>query len=102
MSNVLTQIIETKAAHIDSLKQRYPQSTLKPQISQRSLYQALSADKAGFILECKKASPSKGLIRDEFDPIAIAEVYSHYASAVSVLTDEAFFQVNPLPRYSKH
>ncbi|MCH1918658.1 bifunctional indole-3-glycerol-phosphate synthase TrpC/phosphoribosylanthranilate isomerase TrpF [Shewanella sp. A3A] len=92
MSNVLTKIVDTKAAHIESLKARFPEESLNPKISTRSLYQALSGDKAGFILECKKASPSKGLIRDDFDPIAIAEVYSHYASAVSVLTDEEFFQ----------
>ena len=92
MSNVLTKIVDTKAAHIESLKARFPEESLNPKISTRSLYQALRGDKAGFILECKKASPSKGLIRDDFDPIAIAEVYSHYASAVSVLTDEEFFQ----------
>ncbi|WP_417761581.1 bifunctional indole-3-glycerol-phosphate synthase TrpC/phosphoribosylanthranilate isomerase TrpF [Shewanella sp.] len=92
MSNVLTKIVDTKAAHIESLKARFPEESLHPKISTRSLYQALSGDKAGFILECKKASPSKGLIRDDFDPIAIADVYRHYASAVSVLTDEEFFQ----------
>ena len=40
----------------------------------------------------KKASPSKGLIRDEFNLDEIANVYKHYASAVSVLTDEKYFQ----------
>ena len=48
--------------------------------------------KACYILECKKASPSKGLIRDEFNLDEIANVYKHYASAVSVLTDEKYFQ----------
>ncbi len=43
-------------------------------------------------LECKKASPSKGLIRGEFNLDEIANVYKHYASAVSVLTDEKYFQ----------
>ncbi|VCV96874.1 Tryptophan biosynthesis protein TrpCF [Escherichia coli] len=45
-----------------------------------------------FILECKKASPSKGVIRDDFDPARIAAIYKHYASAISVLTDEKYFQ----------
>ncbi|MDI5036147.1 hypothetical protein MJM43_33750, partial [Salmonella enterica subsp. enterica serovar Montevideo] len=41
---------------------------------------------------CKKASPSKGVIRDDFDPARIASIYQHYASAISVLTDEKYFQ----------
>lgn len=92
MSNVLERIVATKQQHIEALKLRFPEESLTPKTSDRSLYQALSAKGAGFILECKKASPSKGLIRKDFDPIAIADVYSRYASAVSVLTDEAFFQ----------
>ncbi|MEL4427791.1 bifunctional indole-3-glycerol-phosphate synthase TrpC/phosphoribosylanthranilate isomerase TrpF [Shewanella indica] len=92
MSNVLERIVATKQQHIEALKLRFPEDNLTPKTSDRSLYQALSAKGAGFILECKKGSPSKGLIRKDFDPVAIADVYSRYASAVSVLTDEAFFQ----------
>ncbi|QWL04625.1 bifunctional indole-3-glycerol-phosphate synthase TrpC/phosphoribosylanthranilate isomerase TrpF [Shewanella indica] len=92
MSNVLERIVATKQQHIEALKLRFPEENLTPKTSDRSLYKALSAKGAGFILECKKASPSKGLIRKDFDPVAIADVYSRYASAVSVLTDEAFFQ----------
>ncbi|MDI8106950.1 hypothetical protein MJN85_30220, partial [Salmonella enterica subsp. enterica serovar Anatum] len=36
--------------------------------------------------------PSKGVIRDDFDPARIASIYQHYASAISVLTDEKYFQ----------
>ncbi|WP_394147795.1 bifunctional indole-3-glycerol-phosphate synthase TrpC/phosphoribosylanthranilate isomerase TrpF [Shewanella atlantica] len=91
-SNVLTRIVDTKAAHIDALKLRFPEATLEPKISDRSLFDALKAPNAGFIFECKKASPSKGLIRERFDVEAIADVYNYYAAAISVLTDEQFFQ----------
>ena len=65
--------------------------------SQRSFSQALRPDpgkKQGdaFILECKKASPSKGLIREDFDLEQILESYAPFASAVSILTDSEFFQ----------
>ncbi|MBV7315040.1 bifunctional indole-3-glycerol-phosphate synthase TrpC/phosphoribosylanthranilate isomerase TrpF [Shewanella sp. NIFS-20-20] len=92
MSNILTQIVETKHTHIAQLQQRFPAASLQPQTSTRSLYQALRQGPASFILECKKASPSKGLIRDDFDIDAIARVYGRHASAVSVLTDEQWFQ----------
>ncbi|WP_192021227.1 bifunctional indole-3-glycerol-phosphate synthase TrpC/phosphoribosylanthranilate isomerase TrpF [Shewanella sp. WPAGA9] len=91
-SNVLTKIVDTKVAHIASLKQRYPEATLQPKISDRSLFDALKAPNAGYIFECKKASPSKGLIRPNFDVEAIADIYGKYAAGISVLTDEQFFQ----------
>lgn len=90
--NVLTRIVDTKAAHIAALKLRFPEDSLIPKISDRSLFAALKATKAGYILECKKASPSKGLIRKDFDVEAIASIYTKYAAGISVLTDEQFFQ----------
>lgn len=91
-SNVLTKIVDTKAAHMEALKLRFPEAMLEPKISDRSLFDALKAPNAGFIFECKKASPSKGLIREHFDVEAIADVYNEYAAGISVLTDEQFFQ----------
>ncbi|WP_445772655.1 bifunctional indole-3-glycerol-phosphate synthase TrpC/phosphoribosylanthranilate isomerase TrpF [Shewanella sp.] len=91
-SNVLTRIVNTKVAHIAALKLRYPEASLQPKQSDRSLYHALKAPNAQFILECKKASPSKGLIRADFNVEAIADIYTQYAAGISVLTDEAFFQ----------
>ncbi|GGB50866.1 bifunctional indole-3-glycerol-phosphate synthase TrpC/phosphoribosylanthranilate isomerase TrpF [Shewanella inventionis] len=91
-SNVLTRIVDTKVAHIAALKLRFPEASLQPKISDRSLYNALKAPNAQYILECKKASPSKGLIRADFNVEAIADIYTQYAAGISVLTDEAFFQ----------
>lgn len=54
---------------------------------------ALCAPEMSFICECKKASPSKGLIASDFDPVAIAREYEEAgAAAVSVLTEPFFFQ----------
>ncbi|WP_406608958.1 bifunctional indole-3-glycerol-phosphate synthase TrpC/phosphoribosylanthranilate isomerase TrpF [Agarivorans sp. JK6] len=72
---------QTLASFIDQVKP-----------TERSFYDALSGSPAKFILECKKASPSKGLIRPEFDLDLIAGVYKNYAAAISVLTDTKYFQ----------
>lgn len=91
---VLNKIVQDKAVWLAERQQQQPlsafQSEIKP--STRSFYHALQGARTVFILECKKASPSKGLIREDFDPATIAGVYKHYASAVSVLTDEKYFQ----------
>jgi indole-3-glycerol phosphate synthase len=59
----------------------------------RGFVRAVSGERRHIIAEIKKASPSKGVIRQDFDPIAIARDYaSHGASAISVLTEEHFFQ----------
>ncbi|MFP1877657.1 bifunctional indole-3-glycerol-phosphate synthase TrpC/phosphoribosylanthranilate isomerase TrpF [Lonsdalea quercina] len=93
---VLTKIVRDKAEWLAQRRQQQPLADFQSQIvpSQRSFYQALKQTRPAFILECKKASPSKGLIREDFDPAAIAQVYKEYASAISVLTDEKYFQGN--------
>ena len=59
----------------------------------RGFARSLSGSQRKIIAEVKKASPSKGLIRADFDPLAIARDYAaHGASAISVLTEEHFFQ----------
>jgi indole-3-glycerol phosphate synthase / phosphoribosylanthranilate isomerase len=94
MATVLKKIIEDKQTWLTEQLAVKPINTFKSAIfpSDRNFYQALNQPKTVFILECKKASPSKGLIRDDFDPAAIAKVYKDYASVVSVLTDEKYFQ----------
>ncbi len=57
----------------------------------RSLRRALAGSSSRFILECKKASPSGGVLRPDLDPTAIGRAYAGVADAVSVVTDEAFF-----------
>ena len=98
MANVLEKIVADKRIEIAQLKIDKPLASfiddLKP--TTKDMYAALDRkqgkSQAGFILECKKASPSKGLIRADFDPKAICEIYDKYAAAISVLTDEKYFQ----------
>ena len=91
---VLDKIVGDKPQQISALQAQYPPqdvtSDLKP--STKSLFDALNTDNASYILECKKASPSKGLIRQAFDLSEIAGAYQHYAAGISVLTDSAYFQ----------
>lgn len=93
-TNVLAEIVAHKAKEVAKQKLELPladiQEFLPP--STRSLQQALSHSKSDFILECKKASPSKGLIREDFDLNQILDCYQDYASAISILTDKKYFQ----------
>ncbi|MBE2898591.1 bifunctional indole-3-glycerol-phosphate synthase TrpC/phosphoribosylanthranilate isomerase TrpF [Pasteurellaceae bacterium 20609_3] len=94
-ATILQKIVADKQHWIAERQARQPLSTFQGQVtpSDRDFYAALKPKaQPHFILECKKASPSKGLIRAEFDPTEIARVYKNYASAISVLTDEHFFQ----------
>jgi len=91
---VLNKIVADKAIWVAARKEQQPlasfQNEIKP--SERNFYDALQGARTAFILECKKASPSKGTIRENFDPVEIAGVYKDHASAISVLTDEKYFQ----------
>lgn len=94
MQTVLAKIVADKAIWVEARKQQQPLASFQNEIqpSTRHFYDALQGARTAFILECKKASPSKGVIRDDFDPARIASIYQHYASAISVLTDEKYFQ----------
>ncbi|MCA9077639.1 MAG: indole-3-glycerol phosphate synthase TrpC [Planctomycetaceae bacterium] len=98
MSDILQQICDHKRTEIDAAKCAVPVSDLQSQLTSaptvRDFVGSLR-DKhpMGLIAEVKKASPSAGLIRADFDPVAIAETYAaHGAACVSVLTDEKYFQ----------
>ncbi|RJG51185.1 bifunctional indole-3-glycerol-phosphate synthase TrpC/phosphoribosylanthranilate isomerase TrpF [Motilimonas pumila] len=93
-NTVLGKIIDDKKIWVAERKQQQPLASFEADLtpSDRSFYDALHADGTHFILECKKASPSKGLIRADFDIPLIAGAYKNHASAISVLTDTKYFQ----------
>ncbi|MFU2058032.1 bifunctional indole-3-glycerol-phosphate synthase TrpC/phosphoribosylanthranilate isomerase TrpF [Avibacterium volantium] len=94
---ILQKIVQDKMQWVAEKSQSFPLQDFEKNIekSDRSFYQALAQgthQRPAYILECKKASPSKGLIRADFNLDEIAQVYKHYATAISVLTDEKYFQ----------
>ncbi|BDQ27173.1 bifunctional indole-3-glycerol-phosphate synthase TrpC/phosphoribosylanthranilate isomerase TrpF [Helicobacter heilmannii] len=91
MHDLLKTMVEHKKKEVQALKKRYSlPAELRP--SQRNFKEALQERRTSFILECKQASPSKGLIRSPFDLVKIAKVYERYATCISVLTDEKYFK----------
>jgi indole-3-glycerol phosphate synthase len=98
--SILDQIIATKRQEIGLAKSRFSQGDLVEQIAgkerPRNFFHAVTAPgpkAVNLIAEIKKASPSAGVIRQDFDPVAIARAYeSAGADALSVLTDETYFQ----------
>lgn len=94
MAEVLAKIVRDKYQWVEARKLEQPLEGFKAELapSDRDFYQAVGDDHTAFILECKKASPSKGLIRDDFNLDYIASVYNNHADAISVLTDEKYFQ----------
>jgi indole-3-glycerol phosphate synthase len=80
------------AASISELKARIGDLEDVPRGFERHLREAAASDWTAIIAEVKKGSPSRGLIRQDFDPLEIAEIYQNNgATCLSVLTDEQFF-----------
>ena len=61
-----------------------------------NFYEALAKEGLSIIGEVKKASPSRGIIREDFEPVKIAKEYENAVDCISVLTEEHFFQGSPL------
>jgi indole-3-glycerol phosphate synthase len=98
MTSILDRIMASKREEIERAKVFASEDHLRRladrQPSPRDFLGAIRrADKIALIAEVKKASPSKGVIRETFDPVAIARIYEqHGAACISVLTDEPYFQ----------
>lgn len=94
MANVLEQIVADKREELKIKKAVLPLSQFKDSLSKstNSFFDALAAPGTSYIFECKKASPSKGLIRENFDLDEITHAYEKEAACFSVLTDEKYFQ----------
>ncbi|MEM8734300.1 MAG: indole-3-glycerol phosphate synthase TrpC [Planctomycetota bacterium] len=98
MTDILTQIVASKKQEVEASIRERPLRDLMKQADDapptRDFAAALVAsDAISLIAEVKKASPSKGVIREDFDPVAIAKAYAGAgASCISVLTDQQYFQ----------
>jgi indole-3-glycerol phosphate synthase len=97
--DILKKIVANKRREVERQKLDQPLAGLRRRIESPghaaplNLAGALMGDEVRVIAEVKKASPSKGLLRHDFDPAALAEAYAENgAAAVSVLTDADFFQ----------
>lgn len=100
MSDILQKIVAYKEEFLEARKRQVPLAELKsrvldipaPPLFAPAIHRG-AEEMINVIAEVKKASPSKGVIREDFDPIRIAIDYAeHGAAAISVLTDEEFFQ----------
>lgn len=100
--DILRRIVEVKHQEVAAGKSRRSQASLQLEADARrhdlrgfeaALRRKVSAGQAAVIAEVKKASPSKGVLRDPFHPAEVAASYArHGAACLSVLTDEQFFQ----------
>jgi indole-3-glycerol phosphate synthase len=104
MSDILQQILVVKRAEVDAARRRESAVALRQRAEHRgdlrdftrALREKVAAGRPAVIAEVKKASPSKGVLRADFDPAAIGASYAQGGAAcLSVLTDVQFFQGAP-------
>jgi len=98
MVSILERIMATKREEVERAKVFASEEHLRRMVDQQSpprdfLASICNTPDIALIAEVKKASPSKGVIRESFDPVSIARTYEeHGAACISVLTDEPYFQ----------
>jgi indole-3-glycerol phosphate synthase len=97
---VLDRIVADKREEVAAAQRRVPFAELKARLGAapppRPFVDAIRGDGVSLIAEVKKASPSRGLLRADFDHVALARAYADAgAAAISVLTDERHFQGSP-------
>ena len=101
MSDILTQIVAVKHEEVAAARSRKPLAEVRADAESRVLTRdflgamraRIAAGRPAVIAEIKKASPSKGVLRADFEPADIAQSYAeHGAACLSVLTDQQFFQ----------
>ena len=104
MSDILNKIVAVKNEEIAASKKKISLETIRADAESRvltrnfegALRAKIAAGQAAVIAEVKKASPSKGVLREDFIPADIAQSYAeHGAACLSVLTDRQFFQGQP-------
>ena len=94
----LKEVLLEKQRFLKDFKRRYPEEELRMKLEEprewRPFKAAISSkDKLNIIGEIKKASPSEGILQEEFNPIQLSRIYQNYGcSAISVLTEEKYFQ----------
>lgn len=95
---ILDDIVERKKLTLEESKYMFDILNVEQKIKRNktaSFYDSLKKDGLSIIGEIKKASPSKGVIKEDFNPLEIAESYADCVDAVSVLTEEHFFKGSP-------
>ncbi len=104
MADILEKIVAVKREEIAAARKKMPLEAIRADAESRvltrdfegALRRKIAAGKSAVIAEVKKASPSKGVLRQDFIPADIAQSYAeHGAACLSVLTDRQFFQGQP-------